>query len=154
MQSFSSRIAKMSPKRLALLAMDLQERLERSEHDRIEPIAIIGAACRFPGAPDLASFERLLCEGTDAVSLIPRDRWDLERFYSPDPDASGKMYTRYGGFIDGHDRFDAEFFGISAREAESMDPQQRMLLEVSWQALENAGLPASEIQSTRTGVFV
>src|SRR5690242_11041548 len=121
MQGFASRIAQMSPKRLALLAMDLQERLERNERDRSEPIAIVGAACRFPGAPNLDSYRRLLRDGIDAVSVIPAERWDVERHYSPDLDQPGKMYTRHGSFIEGHDKFDAQFFGISAREASSMD---------------------------------
>jgi acyl transferase domain-containing protein len=101
----------------------------------------------------MEAFGRLLRDGIDAVSLMPKDRWDLERHYSPDPDQPGKMYTRFASFVESPDRFDSEFFGISARETESMDPQQRLLLEIAWEALENAGMPASELHGTRTGVF-
>jgi acyl transferase domain-containing protein/NAD(P)-dependent dehydrogenase (short-subunit alcohol dehydrogenase family)/SAM-dependent methyltransferase len=118
-------------------------------------VAIIGAGCRLPGGiDDLESFWRLLANGTDAVTEIPRDRWNIADWYDADPDTPGKMATRWGGFLDGVDRFDPEFFGISAREAESMDPQQRLLLEVSWEALENAAQNPARLRESRTGVFV
>jgi acyl transferase domain-containing protein/NAD(P)-dependent dehydrogenase (short-subunit alcohol dehydrogenase family)/SAM-dependent methyltransferase/acyl carrier protein len=120
-----------------------------------DAVAIIGAGCRLPGGvDDLESFWRLLANGTDAVTEIPRDRWNIADWYDADPDTPGKMATRWGGFLDGVDRFDPEFFGISAREAESMDPQQRLLLEVSWEALENAAQNPARLSESRTGVFV
>ena len=79
---------------------DLEARLQASERARDEPIAVIGAGCRFPGgADDPKSFWQLLRDGVDAVSEVPRDRWDIDSFYDPDPDAKGKMYTRYGAFL-------------------------------------------------------
>jgi len=118
------------------------------------PIAIIGAACRFPGgANDLESFARVLRAGTDAVGRVPSDRWDADAYYDPDSDAPGKMHTREAACIDQIDQFDADFFGISPREAAHLDPQQRLLLEVAWQAFENAGLPPDRLRGSRTGVF-
>ena len=134
---------------------DLEARLQASERARDEPIAVIGAGCRFPGgADDPKSFWQLLRDGVDAVSEVPRDRWDIDSFYDPDPDAKGKMYTRYGAFLRYVDRFDASFFGISPREAATMDPQQRLLLEVACEALERAGQPAEKLAGSATGVFV
>jgi len=95
------------------------------------PIAIIGMACRLPGAADLDAFWRLLREGVDAVGDVPSDRWDQQAYFSADPDAPGKLKSPAGGFIADIDKFDAEFFGISPREARKMDPQQRLLLEVT-----------------------
>jgi myxalamid-type polyketide synthase MxaE and MxaD len=125
------------------------------EAPALEPIAIIGMDCRFPGgADDPDAFFRLLIEGRDAITEVPKDRWNIDRFYSADPDAPGKMYSRCGGFLRDIKGFDPEFFGISPREAAGMDPQQRLMLEVSWQALENAGLPLSRLAGSQTGVFV
>ncbi len=152
---FLDRVAKLSPKRLALLASDLNAKLERLNQRGVEPIAVIGMGCRFPGgADDPKSFWRLMIEGRDAISEVPPGRWDIDAFYDPDSDAPGKMSTRWGGFLDGIDQFDPEFFGISPREAAGMDPQQRLLLEVSWEALENAGQNPDRLAGSQTGVFV
>jgi acyl transferase domain-containing protein len=119
------------------------------------PIAIIGASCRFPGGvKNLQDYWNLLVEGVDAIHDIPPDRWDVDAFYDPNPDAPGKMYMRQGGFLDNVDAFDPLFFGISPREAITLDPQQRLLLEVSWEAIENAGIAASELTNTPGGVFI
>ncbi|MBV8587317.1 MAG: acyltransferase domain-containing protein, partial [Verrucomicrobia bacterium] len=153
--NFLERIAGLSPKRLALLAAELNSRLERFEQRTPEPIAVVGVGCRFPGgANDPDSFWRLLIEGRDAIVEVPPDRWDINALYDPNPDASGKMNTRWGGFLDAIDQFDPEFFGISPREAVGMDPQQRVLLEVTWEALENAGLCPDRLAGSQTGVFV
>ncbi len=117
-------------------------------------IAIIGIGCRFPGAAGPAAFWQLLRDGVDAIGETPPDRWDNDAFYDPDPLAPGKMITRWGGFLERVDEFDAAFFGISPREAERMDPQQRLLLEVTWEALEDAGQPPDALAGSLTGVFV
>jgi acyl transferase domain-containing protein len=120
-----------------------------------EPIAIVGMGCRFPGRADSPqAFWDLLSNGIDAISEIPKDRWDAEQYYDPDPSTPGKMSTRQGGFLDRVDLFDAQFFGLAPREASRMDPQHRLILEVSWEALENAGLSADRLASTDTGVFI
>ena len=126
----------------------------RPETTGSEPIAIIGMGCKFPGASGLDEFWTLLRDGVDAISEIPRDRWDVSALYDPLPGTAGKMSTRWGGFLPDIDQFDPHFFGISPREASSMDPQQRVLLEVTWEALENAGQPPDRLAGTRTGVFV
>jgi acyl transferase domain-containing protein/acyl carrier protein len=117
-------------------------------------VAIVGYACCFPGAADENAFWELLCEGRDAIREVPADRWDVKRYYDPDPNAPGKMCVRAGGFLQDIDRFDAQFFGISPREAIKMDPQHRLLLETAWRALENAHHPPDRLKGTRTGVFV
>jgi acyl transferase domain-containing protein/acyl-CoA synthetase (AMP-forming)/AMP-acid ligase II/NADP-dependent 3-hydroxy acid dehydrogenase YdfG/acyl carrier protein len=126
----------------------------RPEIGGAEPIAIVGIGCRFPGAASLEEFWTLLRDGVDAISEIPRDRWDIDALYDPLPGTNARMSTRWGGFLPGIDRFDPHFFGISPREAAAMDPQQRLLLEVAWEALENAGQPADQLAGSRTGVFV
>jgi microcystin synthetase protein McyG len=155
MSEFSERIANLSPKRLALLALELQSRVENLEKGQQEPIAVIGMGCRFPGgADDPERFWRLLSSGIDAITEVPPDRWDLDCYYDASPDAPGKMNTRYGAFLSEVDKFDANFFGISPREAVSMDPQQRLLLEVSWEALEHALQSPETLDGSRTGVFI
>lgn len=119
-----------------------------------EPIAIIGMSGRFPGANSIEAYWELLRDSVDAIREVPDTRWNAAAYFDPEPGAPGKMYTRWGGFIEGADQFDPQFFGISPREAMAMDPQQRLLLEVSWEALENAGLSPSRMQGSETGVFV
>jgi acyl transferase domain-containing protein/acyl-CoA synthetase (AMP-forming)/AMP-acid ligase II/acyl carrier protein len=119
-----------------------------------EPVAVIGIGCRFPGAGDPAVFWRLLRDGVDAVTEVPASRWDLRTLYDPDPAAPGRMSSRWGGFLERIDEFDAPLFGISPREAERMDPQQRLLLEVAWETLEDAGLAPEGLCGSATGVFV
>ncbi|OKH14216.1 short-chain dehydrogenase, partial [Nostoc calcicola FACHB-389] len=149
-------IDQLSPSQRALLALkELRAKIDTMERAKTEPIAIVGMACRFPGgADDPETFWQILRDGTDAIVEVPSDRWDINAYYDPNPDTPGKMSTRYGGFLQQVDRFDAEFFGISPREAISIDPQQRLLLEVSWEALENACQPPSELMGSSTGVFV
>ncbi|HEX4038892.1 MAG TPA: SDR family NAD(P)-dependent oxidoreductase [Acidobacteriaceae bacterium] len=154
MDDFRARIEKLSPKRLALLALELQERLAQLEEQQKEPIAIIGMGCRVPGGGNgLEEFWRILAEGRDVIREIPPERWDAAAYYDADPDAPGRMATRWGGFLEDVTGFDAAFFGISRREANSMDPQQRLLLEVSWEALENAGYCPRKAAGGSVGVF-
>jgi acyl transferase domain-containing protein/D-arabinose 1-dehydrogenase-like Zn-dependent alcohol dehydrogenase/acyl carrier protein len=119
-----------------------------------EPIAIVAVACRFPGASDPEAFWEELVGAVDAIREIPDDRFDVDEYYDPDPEAPGKIYTRYGGYLEGVDGFDPEFFGISPREAVWMDPQQRLMLEIAWEALERAGYSPASLRGSKSGVFV
>ncbi|WNG36076.1 type I polyketide synthase [Archangium violaceum] len=120
-----------------------------------EPIAIVGAGCRFPAEADSPeAFWNLLEQGVDAISEVPPERWDLKAFHDPDPEAKGKGNTRWGGFLRRVDEFDPGFFGITPREAIQMDPQQRLLIEVAYESLEDAGIPIERISGTQAGVFV
>ncbi|HVV72359.1 MAG TPA: type I polyketide synthase, partial [Verrucomicrobiae bacterium] len=145
----------LSPLKRALLAIEeLQAKVDSLEQARREPVAVIGLGCRIPGgANDPEAFWNLLREGRSGVCEIPKDRWDVERYYDPNPDAPGKIATRFGAFLDRVDEFEPQFFGIAPREAQTMDPQQRLLLEVSWQALEHAGQAPTKLGQTRTGVY-
>ncbi|MBV9771244.1 MAG: type I polyketide synthase, partial [Bryobacterales bacterium] len=119
-----------------------------------EPIAIIGMGCRLPGAPDVRAFWRMLAEGRDAIREVPQERWNVDAYYDPRPNTPGKMISRFGGFVDDIQRFDAYFFGIPPRQAIRMEPQQRMLLEVSWEAMEHAGLRLEQLSGSNCGVFI
>jgi thioester reductase-like protein len=155
MKSLSDRIAGISPVKLALMVRQLRSEGDGVELLNAEPIAVIGIGCRFPGgATDPESYWKLLRDGVDAITEAPRDRWNADDTYDRDPEVPGKMYVRHGGFVNAIDQFDAGFFRISRREAVSMDPQQRMLLEVAWEALENAAQVPANLSGTQTGVFV
>jgi acyl transferase domain-containing protein len=155
MTSIPQRFGNLSPLKQALLALEeMEARLAASDRQRNEPIAVIGMGCRFPGAANPEKFWRALQSGTDAVTEIPKSRWNLDDYYDPNPDAPGKMSTRYAALLDQVTDFDPEFFGISPREAAAMDPQQRLLLEVTWEALENAAQNPRDLARHRAGVFV
>jgi len=135
----------------------MQARIQALEKKAAEPVAIIGMACRFPGCgyDGLNTFWENLCDGRDAITEVPEERWDIDKYYDPNSSAPGKMSTRWGGFIEHADLFDATFFGITPREARSMDPQQRLLLEVAWEALEDAGRGSLlSLNGSATGTFV
>ncbi|TMD74985.1 MAG: polyketide synthase, partial [Chloroflexi bacterium] len=120
----------------------------------MEPIAIIGMGCRFPGAPNPRAFWQLMCNGVDAITEVPADRYDVNTVYDPRPGTPGKVMSRMGGFLDQVDQFDAAFFGLSPREASRMDPQHRLLLEVAWEAMEDAGLVPEKLSDEIAGVFI
>ncbi len=120
-----------------------------------EPVAIIGLGCRLPGGvADPAGYWRLLRDGVDATGEFPAARGGAAAYYDPDPEAPGKAYVTRGGFLDEVDRFEPGVFGISPREAVGMDPQQRMTLQVVWEALERAGYAPDRLEGSSTGVFV
>ncbi|HEY3057613.1 MAG TPA: type I polyketide synthase, partial [Chloroflexota bacterium] len=155
MTTDSLRLQDLSPLQRAVFALkQVRSELDSVRQAHSEPIAIVGIGCRFPGGADSPdTFWQLLRDGADAVIDVPSDRWDMEAYYDPDPEA-GRIYTRRGAFIDHVDQFDAAFFGISPREAVMMDPQQRLLLEVTWEALEHAGQSPEALVGSQTGVFV
>lgn len=154
MSDLLNRISGLSPKRLALLALELQSKLDARAAADAEPIAVIGIGCRFPGGDGPDAYWRMLRDGVDAIGEIPRDRWDVDAWFHPDPETPGRMATRHGGFLRDIDRFDAEFFGISPREAAALDPQQRLLLETTWEALEYAAIAPDSLNGSATGVFI
>jgi acyl transferase domain-containing protein/acyl carrier protein len=129
---------------------------DRARYREHGPIAIVSAACRYPGqVRTTLGLWRLALEGRDAITPLPEDRgWDIAGSYDPDPDRPGTNYSRAGGFLDGFADFDAEFFDISPREALAMDPQQRHVLEVAWEAVELAGIDPTSLRGSRTGVYL
>ncbi len=146
----------LSPLKRAYLALEkAQTRLEAFEGARHEGIAVVGMSCRFPGGVNNPSdYWNLLAEGRDAIVEVPPSRWDVDELFDPNPDAPGKVASRFGGFLDNVDRFDAALFGIAPREAESLDPQQRLLLEVAHEALEDGAAAGDGLSGSATGVFV
>jgi acyl transferase domain-containing protein/acyl carrier protein len=135
---------------------DLREKLKAAEsRNHSEHIAVIGMGFQFPGCgSDPEQLWQMVAEGRDAVQDVPPDRWDGNAFYSPEAAKAGKVNTRRGAFLDEVRRFDAAFFDITPREAVRMDPQQRIFLETAWHALEDAGVPKSQISGTDVGIFV
>jgi len=171
-EQLANRLAALSPEQRALLAQRLQQPqgieagtgaaagspgaapapATPAAHDGI---AIVSAACRLPGGVrSPAQFWQLLIDGVDAVGEVPPDRWDCAAMFSTDPDDPERMNSRWGGFLDAIDAFDATFFGISPKEAALMDPQQRLLLEVAWEALEAGAQAADRLAGSATGVFI
>src|SRR5215470_16037517 len=121
----------------------------------VTPIAVIGMACRLPGGID--SPERLweaLLRGDDLVTEVPPDRWDADEYYDPEPGVPGRSVSRWGAFLDDVAGFDSGFFGMAEREAVAIDPQHRLLLETSWEAVEHAGLDPAGMAGSATGVFM
>ncbi|MGN7610527.1 type I polyketide synthase [Magnetococcales bacterium HHB-1] len=146
----------LSPVKRALLALQkMQKKVDQLTKEKEEPIAVVGMGCRFPGGVNTPEqYWQLLKTGTDAIQEIDNTRWDMDYYYDQDPDAVGKMYTRSGGLIDRFDHFDNDFFSISPREAINLDPQHRLLLQVTWEALENSHIAVDTLYKSPTGVFV
>lgn len=145
------------PPRMSATKLALVGRKAWSEQGAIrsaEPIAVVGMGCRLPGGVvDPDSLWDLLMEGRDAVTEVPADRWDVDEWFDADPSRPGRIATRWGGFLDDIRGFDAAFFDISPREAERMDPQQRLALEVACEAVAHAGIPLRALRGTDSGVF-
>ena len=140
----------------ALVAVKQQQaELSALKARNSESIAIVRIGCRFPGGVrGPQSFWQKLSEGFDAIQTVPSERWETERFFDKTPQTLGKLYTRYGAFLDRADAFDPRFFRITPREAISMDPQQRILLETAWESLEDAAIDPTTLKGSKTGVFV
>ncbi|NOY17301.1 MAG: acyltransferase domain-containing protein [Gammaproteobacteria bacterium] len=172
MNELADRIKRLTPEKRAAFECKLKEKgINASLHaltDRdpsetggicrnnvpSEPVAIIGMACRFPGGSNPEKFWSSLHNGVDCISEIPADRWDVDAYYDPDPTVKGRMNTRWGGFINDIAEFSPSFFRITPYEAERMDPQQRILLEVAWEALESSGYASERLRGSQTGVFI
>ena len=131
------------------------KRLRQERDSRSEPIAIVGIGCRLPGKINSpAAFWQALCDGFDGITEVPSSRWSLDEFFDANPDAPGKMYSKWGGFLEHVDQFDARYFGITPREAKHIDPQHRLIMEVCWEALEHAGIPENRLLNTAAGVYI
>ena len=121
----------------------------------MEPLAIVGMSCRFPGGVrDLDGYWDLIESGRDGIEEVPASRWDVDEYYDADPEREGHMYTRWGGWLRSIEAFDAAYFGISPREAREMDPAQRILMETTVEAIEHAGTTFAELRGSNTGVFI
>src|SRR6201998_2623003 len=132
-----------------------QTRWRTMNETGVTPVAVIGMACRLPGGID--SPEQLweaLLRGDDLVTEVPPDRWEADDYYDPEPGMQGRSVSKWGAFLDDVAGFDSDFFGIEEREAAALDPQHRLLLETSWEAVEHAGLTPETVAGSLTGVFV
>ncbi|MFD0635256.1 beta-ketoacyl synthase N-terminal-like domain-containing protein [Catenulispora yoronensis] len=141
-------------KRVTVELTDARRRLAEADDARLEPIAVIGMACRYPGGGSVEEYWDLLRSGRSGVAEVPASRWDIDEYYDPDRGARGAVYTRYGAFLPDIAGWDAEFFGASPQEALRMDPHQRLLMELMWEGLENAGTAPSRLKGSRTAVAV
>ena len=148
-----------SPAKRALLAIKkLQAKVDALEAAQHEPIAVVGMSCRFPGGADTpTALWQLLQRQVDAITPVPTDRWPIDDYHHRDPDAPGKMVARCGGFLSSLYDFDAAFFRLSPREALALDPQQRLALELAWEALERVGIAPARLTPAAgksVGVFL
>ncbi|MDP4182128.1 MAG: SDR family NAD(P)-dependent oxidoreductase, partial [Bacillota bacterium] len=148
-ESKGGRFLRDSMKREAAIK-ERQEKRDRA----LEDIAIIGLDGRYPKAGNLKEFWENISSGRDCIIEIPDDRWDNSKYYSQDKNRPGKIHTKWGGFIDDVDKFDPLFFNISPREAEFMDPQERLFMEITWNAIEDAGYSKTSLNGQNIGVFV
>ncbi len=146
----------LSPVKRALAEIQrLRARVGELEKSSAEPVAIVGTGLRLPGGvTDEATFWELLAEGRDTIRQVPPERWDWRAWDEPERTGAVSGVSRYGGFLDNVDAFDAGFFGIAPREAVMMDPQHRLALEIAWEALENAGYASAAVQGSATGIFL
>ncbi|MEM9220568.1 MAG: SDR family NAD(P)-dependent oxidoreductase, partial [Cyanobacteria bacterium P01_F01_bin.150] len=142
--------------RLLLMLQQANRKLDTVVRSKMEPIAIIGMGCRLPGGVDSPeSFWQFLLDAKDVRREVPPDRWDVDHYYDPDPDTPNKIYVRQGYFLEQSiDQFDPSFFAISGVEAQKMDPSHRLMLEITWEALEHAGIAPESLRNTPTGVFM
>ena len=154
MSAFFDRIKDLSRDRLALLAAELQQTVERSRASARQPVAIVGAAGRYPGAPTLDAFWSQLRGSRRAIGPAPAPRWPREVAHGARFDDAARRATTHGAYLADIDLFDAEFFGVSDRDAVALDPQQRALLEVTWHAFEDAGRVPDPARGLPAGVFV
>jgi 3-oxoacyl-(acyl-carrier-protein) synthase/SAM-dependent methyltransferase/acyl carrier protein len=155
-QAVAQIAGELSPVKRALVEIRrLRAELESCRRGQLEPVAIIGLAVRLPGgvtSPE--DFWKALAEGKDLITTVPPERWNAQAYWSPDGDQPGTMYDTHGGFLSDIDAFDADLFGIHPREAASMDPQHRILLELTWEALERATIDPRSLKNTQTGIYL
>jgi 3-oxoacyl-(acyl-carrier-protein) synthase/acyl carrier protein/SAM-dependent methyltransferase len=154
--SAGQRVDELSSVKLALFEIRrLRAELDASRRGHAEPVAIIGMAVRLPGGVTSPErFWKALVDGEDLITTIPPERWDARAYWSSDAQQPGTMYDIHGGFLSDVEAFDADFFGIHLREAASMDPQQRILLELTWEALERAMIDPRSLMNTQTGIYL
>lgn len=152
---FLTRLGEATDRRLFAPLMDTYESPEALALHlaETEPVAVVGMGARFPGAQHLDTYWSLLKDGKDAVS-DGGERWDMSKIYDPDRTKPGRIVTRKGGFLKDLDKMDADFFDVTPREAAQMDPRQRLMLELAWESLEDAGIPPLDLAGTKTGVYV
>ncbi|MDO7688837.1 MAG: polyketide synthase, partial [Pirellulales bacterium] len=143
------RLAALSPAKLEFLQRQIRKQAASSD-----PIAIVGMACNFPGAPSLNDYWGLIKAGRNETRVVPDDRWSVDAFYDPNPDQPGRTAAKWACLVNDVDYFDPAFFGIAPREATRLDPQQRMLLTCSYRAMENANIDPACLSQSPTGVFV
>jgi acyl transferase domain-containing protein/acyl carrier protein len=136
------------------MSTGLRDSAHVDQDDDRSAIAVVGMACRFPGAEDYEQFWRNLAAARSSISEVPADRWPIAGFYDADVEAPGRSVSKWGGWLRDVDRFDNALFGISPREAAAMDPQQRLLLEEAWRCIEDAAIDQRELASKRTSTYV
>jgi thioester reductase-like protein len=152
MSDLQQRLANLSATKLAFLSQKIEGQINLL---KAEPIAVISVACRFPGGSNSPeAYWQMLEQGREGIKEVPKERWDIDKYYDPEPLKSGKMQGREAAFLDSVDQFDPQFFGITPREILNLDPQQRLLLEVAWEALERGNQAPEKLTNTATGVFI